>query len=70
MGGVVDLLFWIMIFDILIGRNTPSIGGTFAQIWHENMVFCNYMCFMPMHPYTDIRFLHIIQSFLVQFFIV
>ena len=35
-----------MIFEILVGRNTPSIGANFAeiigplcQIWPENLVF-------------------------------
>ena len=48
-------MFWVMIFEILVGRNTLSIGETFgeifrplrkldachahAQIWAENLIF-------------------------------
>ena len=32
-GGVVDFLFGISIFEILVFRNTPSIGGTFGEIF-------------------------------------
>ena len=32
-GGGACLLFWIMVFEILVGRNTPSIGETFGEIF-------------------------------------